>query len=789
MVRWRRVFAMHKTTRREFLKRSGVGVAGLSFLPSKLVASPGNANPHAEGFLPPHTSLTVPGIHGYAEQSVAAGERIQFRISSTVPYRLGIYRLGLDPESTDQDRLFHEFPVSPARPQAIHPGSYLHIEKNLKGPLKALTLECWVRRWKLKDYAGIITQYDSTGAKEFGLFAGPGGALSFCIGDESAVEDLKQQLSGKAGLIGERWHHVVGVWTGRHRILFLNGKQVGKWPCKTKLTAGTVPLRLAARGENGAADGFLDGDLAMPVIYRRALSPEDVAARFDAKALSPAKARDVAACWKFDEELGERVADCSGNRRHGRIVNHATWMIPGPSFDREVMRFRSYDLAKDMQRGHALRFAADDLYDCRWQPTLEYTIPASARSGFYVGRIAYEWEGQPRRYHITFIVRKRTRQKKAPILLLAATNTWRAYSSAAFPQPKPALKVNVSTNGMANSPGDPPAASFYRRHAAGQGCYQIGLRMPFSGADPYLLYGEEYSHLMRAERFTQVWLERAGYEYDVITDLDLHRDPEILNGYRSFLINGHSEYWSLPACHGLEKYLQRGGNVIVLSGNSMLWRVSFNGDESIIECRKVDAAGEQMKPHERGECWHSHDGLRGGFFREFGYPSYQLIGLDMLGFAGETSFGPYVVEQADHFLFHQPEETGLKAGDAFGQAADGKLPRANGHEVDIRMSTFAALQELPTPAGATMPTDPPGMTRIANGITDWKGGTAFDYFWRVIKPKTPQGAEMIYWERAAGGRVFNAGAIAAGWALNADPKFQTLMRNVLAHFGVPRPGA
>jgi len=28
--------------------------------------------------------------------------------------------------------------------------------------------------------------------------------------------------------------------------------------------------------------------------------------------------------------------------------------------------------------------------------------------------------------------------------------------------------------------------------------------------------------------------------------------------------------------------------------------------------------------------------------------------------------------------------------------------------------------------------------------------------------------------------------IVAGWALSADPKFQTLMRNVLHHFGVGR---
>jgi hypothetical protein len=190
-----------------------------------------------------------------------------------------------------------------------------------------------------------------------------------------------------------------------------------------------------------------------------------------------------------------------------------------------------------------------------------------------------------------------------------------------------------------------------------------------------------------------------------------------------------------------------------------------------------------MKPQERGECWHSQDGIRGGFLRESDYPSYKLIGLDMLGYAGERGFGPYVVDDVNHFLFHYPEETGLKAGDEFGVGPDGNFPKANGHEVDVRMSTFATLQETATPTGASMPSDPNGMIRIANGVTDWKAGTAFDYFFRVIKPEKPQGAEMIYWERPAGGTVFNAGAIASGWALNADSKFQILMRNVLFHFG------
>ena len=43
---------------------------------------------------------------------------------------------------------------------------------------------------------------------------------------------------------------------------------------------------------------------------------------------------------------------------------------------------------------------------------------------------------------------------------------------------------------------------------------------------------------------------------------------------------------------------------------------------------------------------------------------------------------------------------------------------------------------------------------------------------------------MIYWERAGGGRVFNASSIAAGWPLAVDPQWSGLLKNVLDHFGV-----
>jgi hypothetical protein len=295
---------------------------------------------------------------------------------------------------------------------------------------------------------------------------------------------------------------------------------------------------------------------------------------------------------------------------------------------------------------------------------------------------------------------------------------------------------------------------------------------------------------MRAERFLHVWLEQNGYDYDVILDSDLHRDPGLLRGYSAFVINGHSEYWSLEMLRGLEAYLTGGGNALVLSGNSLFWRVTFNKDLSIIECRKVDAPGEQVPGARRGEAWHSQDGQRGGMLRECGFPGWKLLGLESLGWNNQgnpENFGPYVAELTDHFLFRQPEPTGLQPGDKFAWGGEGRMPMANGHEFDIRLSTVAALQEKPNPPGASVPADPAGIVRLANGIIPWKkGGAAFDYFFRPIKPQSDQGGEMIYWERPEGGRVFNAGSIGAGWALSVDPKFQALLRNVLHHFGVRR---
>jgi hypothetical protein len=779
------------TSRRGFLKQGLAATGALAVVPARIARAAESRR------APPGTrprALRVSGVHVYADrESFAPHQTIRFHISTDTPVRATVCRLGLNVDDPAGDEALADFGTLPVHVQPIHPGSLVHVEKRILNEPAQFAIEAWVRPWRMDRLTGIVSQENLGSVEGWGLAFGGSGEVGFFLGDGMSPDQALDHRSTAGALVRGKWHHLVASWDGARKQIWVDGRKTGEWPFTGPLRPGRHPIRLGALATGGAASDSLDGDLAMVVLYRRAPDQTAIRQRFNERGLKRASGRDVLACWSFEEEQGDRVADRSAHRRHGRIINHATWMIGGPAFEGTVPRFEDYNPSEDPNRGHGLRLASDDLYDCEWEPSLEWQVPPSARSGFHVLRLSWEKDGQRFYQHATFVVRRPRRERPAPILLLAATNTWRAYNAAAFGMPAPGARQICGTDGLPNAPEGPPAFSFYRGHAAGQGTYQIGSRMPWPAAHPYLRYGDatDYSHLARADRFAQTWLEREGYEYELISDLDLHQDPGQLSRHRVFIINGHSEYWSIEMYRGLEEYLAAGGRVIVLSGNSLFWRVSFNRDGTIMECRKVDAPGNQLRPEERGEAWHSHDRRRGGMLRECGYHGWKLIGLETLGWnnhGNPKNYGPWIAEATDDPLFHTPHETGLKPGDRFGWAGEGRLPMANGHEFDVRPSTLAAMTAGPIPPGASMPDDPPGIRRLANGIIPWRhGGAAFDYFFRPIRPVNEQGGEMIWWERPDGGTVFNAGSIGAGWALAADPRWAALLRNVLHRFGVSRP--
>ncbi len=770
---------MSKISRRTALKQVSAGALTAVAIPSKDWLAE-HAQRHSAAADVPLREVLLPGFHAYADaQSVSAGEPIRFFVSSSVPYEMSIVRLGPRIDDFSSDEVLHQFGVASANVQAIRPGSCVVVHKGLtdgEAP-RSVAVECWLRLFRVDGPQGILTQGGSSDG--FGLFVSTDGKLQFNCGTSVAGPKLERL----------KWYHIVAGWDGSSVSIWVNGQRIAETKFAGRLELRQSPLLMGAAEVDEKVNQFLDGDLAMPVVYSRALTADEVQKRFDDFGLNPPPADQVVACWPLSEERGDRVHDCGVHGRHGRIINRATWMIGGPSFNgTQIPRYGAdYRPDQDDRRGHGLRFAADDLYDCRWQPSHEYLVPEDAKSGIYCARATFEIDGKPKIDHVTFVVKKSAVRPKSPIVVLCSSNTWLAYNSTPFSVNRPVgARTNVSTAGGENSHPLAPTYSCYLNHRAGQPSYQFGLRMPWPVAAPDVLYSAPdtgYSHLMRGERFAHVWLDENGYEYDVITDLDLHRQPDLLNGYKTILINGHSEYWSIEAYQGVDRFLSAGGNAIIFSGNTMFWRVTFSPDESVMECRKYDDRIGGMTHATIGELYHSHDGRRGSLMRECGFPAWQIIGLECDGWGGinKDDFGVYHTESADHFLFQQPERVGLAVNDTFGHAPDGGVPRAIGHEWDVRVSRLNAMTKK-IPDGQSLPKEPAGIVTLARGIRNQK--SALDYFTQPTNAPDGVVAEMIYWERPQGGRVFHGGAIAVGWALSADPKLQSLIRNVLHHFGV-----
>jgi len=75
------------------------------------------------------------------------------------------------------------------------------------------------------------------------------------------------------------------------------------------------------------------------------------------------------------------------------------------------------------------------------------------------------------------------------------------------------------------------------------------------------------------------WAESQGYGVDVVTQVDLHRDGSILDGYAVVCFIGHDEYWSASMRDHLDAWVDAGGRVARFGGN-FLWQVRLEENET-----------------------------------------------------------------------------------------------------------------------------------------------------------------------------------------------------------------
>ena len=731
----------------------------------------------------PVRRLPVQGTWAYVDRlDVAAGSGFTVHVSAPADYELELVRLGLgaviDPaQSLSADReeaVVLETLSCPASPQTIDPGSYIHVSGE---PIVSehLTAGLWVRLWKLPvidivqvAWCGLITDIDYPDAARFGLLIDHLGRLGLYAGDGGAFNHACLHMGPPvfASRLG-RWTHVAASWSSNGLRFFVDGEEVAHIAAEIP-AAGTAPasrLRIGAMAEFGEAHDFLEGDIAAPFVGDFALSADGARKLFaDGGKSSPADLGlgRVLCYWPLDEEKGAVVRDASGNGRDGMIVNHGSWMVGGPLFEAAGRKPLEYEPRADGQRGHGLRLCSDDLMDAGWPVSARFDIPLDADSGLYAVRVRLVGQDPAAACVAPFVVTRRKPRRAGAIALICATNTWHAYGRRATNE--------LAPYGL--------TSSFYTRHLNGRPFFHIGMRMPIPYAQPYGFESprstrSRSTHLVRTERFLEAWLHREGYSYEVITDFDLHEEPSLLTNFAALAIVGHSEYWSDPARQGVLDYLAAGGKVLSLSGDTLSVRVTLDETRSVMECRKIvfDEDARWLPPAEWGESWHSEDGLPGGTNRRLGKPAWDVIGMSFKGMIDDgtsNAFSSYTVLKPDHFLFQMPHKVVFGPDKKIGVKCLNGSGGASGYEFDANLDK-TGLGPAPLP----------GVTTLASAIgqrnIEWLGDRN-------------HGADLIYWDRPAGGTVINFGSIGAAGALPVDPAFADLVRNALAHFGVSRDG-
>jgi hypothetical protein len=354
-----------------------------------------------------------------------------------------------------------------------------------------------------------------------------------------------------------------------------------------------------------------------------------------------------------------------------------------------------------------------------WATSFTLTIPDDWNSGFYAAKCV---DDNGAVHYITFVVNPAA-DNRSRLAIIANTTTWAAYNWW---------------------------GGFSRYRVPSGGAWRFSyLRPNHSILNPShtdIDYHYSSMHQARGELWIVNWLEEAGYEIDIYTDLDLHVGIANMNDYRAVILNTHPEYCSEQMLDHLEEYLDKGGHLLYLGGNGLYDAVEINDDFTQLT------------------VFGSYEVAKGGRTHLFRNPPVSRPESAVLGVAfpwsptqgdignNPDSQAPYRVVDASHRFF---AGTGLSINDEFGDKgwcilflkARSNLDEsgASGWECDERDAN-----------------SPPNVQLLATGVN----------------PKGPS-AEMTYCDHPGGGFVFSAGSMSFGGSLVVDGKLQRIIRNAL----------
>jgi N,N-dimethylformamidase len=750
------------------------------------------------------TPAPIPPLLGYADRfSAAPGETIQFMVSAEVPrYRASLVRLIQGDESPAGPGYNEEWVACsitgdyPGRRQSLVAGSYVQVPASPEFDLpNGFTIQCWL--WATMPNKtggqGLVARW-----RGFALGLDESGRLELWLAMRDGVTERIVHAGPPLGRW--RWAFASASYDAASGVVRLVRAPTGTYaPDATSIyerrvsragpiVAQAADLFLACRGLGSAGEdgrrrpvAAYNGKLDRPRVFNRALGLEEIEAlRHDAEPQPDA----LVAAWDFGALIGSsHVPDTSSNRLDGECVNMPTRAVTDHTWKGREVR---WDLAPDEYR--AIHFHDDDLEDTGWQPDFAFTIPPGLRSGVYAAHL----EADGGEEYIPFFVRPPAGVATAPVAFLAPTLTYMAYANERLYWSEDYNAKRARVTPLTTLPPDTDqfmaehrelGLSLYDVHSDGSGCcYSSRLRPILNMRPKYRAWRLHASpRHFAADLYLLAWLEARGFQYDVITDDDLHRDGrELLARYRVVLTGSHPEYVTEAMHSAVRDYLESGGRLMYLGGNGFYWVTSIDPlRPHAIEVRR-GISGTRTWESLPGECYHSADGALGGLWRMRGWAPQRLVGVGFAaqGWGGAAGYErqPASRDPRAAFIFEGIAEDELIGdfGLGLGGAAGDELDR-----FDLQLGSPAHALVLATSAGRH--TDYYQVTvEDVPIMVPGQGGTE--------SPKVR--ADIVFFETPEGGAVFSVGSInwLSSLAWNRfDNNVARVNENVLRRFLDPRP--
>jgi N,N-dimethylformamidase len=330
-------------------------------------------------------------LAGYADRlSVRPGETIRFHVSNgtgTEAASPSIVRvISADPNPAGPgvrtvavDAMVRT--IAPCVPQSTVPGSYgvAKLGDSLER-LGSLTVVATVCPTRIGGESRPILTAFSTRGGGFGLAVDKDGAASASIRGSDGVTSVSTGVALPDGM----WARVWMTWTATASTVtvgqqpLVRGRPSGQGFLVTSRHLGQMlaagPHVLIGASEADGRRVTFNGRIERPMLFDRVLDESEIA-----RAVQGEQLPGLVACWDFSKEIsGTRMIDTGPHGFHGTVQNMPTRAVTGSTWSGREMCWRH---APDEYA--AIHFHDDDIVDCHWLATHEWTVPSDFASGSY----------------------------------------------------------------------------------------------------------------------------------------------------------------------------------------------------------------------------------------------------------------------------------------------------------------------------------------------------------------------------------------------------------------------